>query len=46
MLLFIQQRIKLSQFREKYLAAQLFSALIKIRNVSLAVNQHIRMISE
>ncbi len=39
---FIQQRcIKLTQ---KYEAAQLFSTLIIIRNVS--ANQHIRMISE
>ncbi len=35
------------QFPQKYLAAQLFSTLmIIIRNVSWAVNQHIRMISE
>ncbi len=30
----------------KYWAAQLFSTLIMIRNVSWAANQHIRMISE
>ncbi len=34
------------QFPLKYCAAQLFSTLIIIRNVSWAVNQHIRMISE
>ncbi len=33
-------------FRKKYYAAQLFSTLIIIRNVSWAPNQHIRMISE
>ncbi len=33
-------------FLQKYVAAQLFSALIIIRNVSWAANQHIRMISE
>ncbi len=34
------------QFIQKYCAAQLFSTLIIIRNVSWAANQHIRMISE
>ncbi len=33
-------------FHKKYEAAQLFSALIIIRNVSRAVNQYIIMISE
>ncbi len=33
-------------FPQKYEAAQLFSTLIIIRNVSWAVNKHIRMISE
>ncbi len=33
-------------FSQKYCAAQLFSTLIIIRNVSWAANQHIRMISE
>ncbi len=35
-----------SQFTQKYWAAQLFPALIIIRNVSWAVNQYIIMISE
>ncbi len=35
-----------SWFPYKYEAAQLFSTLIIIRNVSWAANQHIRMISE
>jgi len=34
------------QFPQKYWAAQLFSTLIIIRNVSLATNQYIIMISE
>ncbi len=34
------------QFPQKYEAAQLFSTLIIIRNVSWAATQHIRMISE
>ncbi len=34
------------RFLQKYWAAQLFSTLIIIRNVSWAANQHIRMISE
>ncbi len=33
-------------FHKKYKAAQLFSTLIIIRNVSWAANQHIRIISE
>ncbi len=33
-------------FPQKHEAAQLFSTLIIIRNVSCAANQHIRMISE
>ncbi len=33
-------------FHKKYWAAQLFSTLIIIRNVSGAANQYIRMISE
>ncbi len=37
---------KMYQFPQKYSAAQLFSTLIIIRNVSWAANQHIRMISE
>ncbi len=37
---------KMHQFPQKYCAAQLFSTLIIIRNVSWAVNQHIIMISE
>ncbi len=35
-----------SQFLQKYEAAQLFSTLLIIRNVSWAANQHIIMISE
>ncbi len=35
-----------NSFTQKYEAAQLFSTLIIIRNVSRAANQHIRMISE
>ncbi len=35
-----------SRFPQKYEAAQPFSTLIIIRNVSWAANQHIRMISE
>ncbi len=45
----IHQRIlknKMYQFPQKYCAAQLFSTLIIIRNVSWAANQHIIMISE
>ncbi len=34
------------QFPHKYLAAQLISTLIIIRNISWAANNHIRMISE
>ncbi len=34
------------QFPQKYEAAQLFSILMIIRNVSWAQNQYIRMISE
>ncbi len=34
------------QFPQKYEAAQLFTALIIIRNVSWAANQYIIMISE
>ncbi len=34
------------RFPQNYLAAQLFSALIIIRNVSCTANQYIRMISE
>ncbi len=34
------------QFPQNYSAAQLFSTLIIIRNVSWAANQYIRMISE
>ncbi len=34
------------QFPQRYLAAQLFSTSIIIKNVSQAANQHIRMISE
>jgi len=34
------------QFPQKYAAAQLFSTLIIIRNVSWAANDHIRVISE
>ncbi len=37
---------KVYQFPQKYCAAQLFSTLIIIRNVSWAANQHIIMISE
>ncbi len=37
---------RLVGFPQKYWAAQLFSTLIIIRNVSWAANQHIRMISE
>ncbi len=40
------EKLKVSRFPQKYCAAQLFSTLIIIRNVSWAVNQHIRMISE
>jgi len=45
---FIHQRIltKLSRFPQKYEAAQLFSTLIIIINVSWASNHHIRVISE
>ncbi len=44
----IHQKIlkNVSWFPQKYEATQLFSALIIIRNVSWAANQHIRMISE
>ncbi len=38
--------VNLWQFPQKYCAAQLFSTLIIIRNVSWAANHHIRMISE
>ncbi len=45
--LFIKEcRKQLSQFLQKYCAAQRFSTLIIIRNVSWAVNQYIIMISE
>ncbi len=45
--IFIQQGcIKLIKNHTKYSAAQLFSTLIIIRNVSRAANQHIRIISE
>ncbi len=40
------KKYNVSQFSQKYWAAQLLSTLILIRNVSWAVNQHIRMISE
>ncbi len=39
-------KIKSITFPQKYEAAQLFSSLIIIRNVSWSPNQHIRMISE
>ncbi len=39
-------KCNLSPFPQKYWAANLISALIIIRNVSWAANQHIRMISE
>ncbi len=44
----IHQTLKknVSLFPQIYEAAQLFSTLIIIRNVSWAANQHIRMISE
>jgi len=46
--IYFHQRILKNQFSHKYQAAQLFSAfkMIKIRNVSWAANQRIRMISE
>ncbi len=44
--LWIQKKINASQFPQKYCAAQLFSTLIIIINVSWAANQHIRMISD
>ncbi len=34
------------QFPQKYSAAQLFSTLIAIKNISWTANQHIRMISD
>ncbi len=37
---------KVSQYPQKYEAAQLFSTLMILRNVSWAANQHISMISE
>ncbi len=36
----------ISQFSQKYEAAQLFSTFVIIIHVSCAVNQHIRIISE
>ncbi len=36
----------ISQFPQEYKEAQLFKMLIIVRNVSLASNQHIRIISE
>ncbi len=43
--LFIKNPVK-NVFPQNYWAAQLFSTLIIIRNVSGAANHHIRMISE
>ncbi len=40
------EKSNVSPFTHNYEAAQLFSTLIIIRNVSWAANQHIRMISE
>ncbi len=47
-IIFNYQRIlkKVSRFPQKYEATQLFSTLMIFRNVSWAVNQHIRLISE
>ncbi len=42
----IPENKNIPRFPQKYEAAQLFSTLILIRNVSWAANQHIRMISE
>jgi len=39
-------RILKKRFPQKYKVAQLSSTMIIIRNVSLAANHHIRMISE
>jgi len=44
--MWMQKKLNVSQFPQKYWAAQLFSTLIIIRNVSWADNQHIIMISE
>ncbi len=44
--LFITESWNLSQFQQKYSAAQLFSTLIINRNVSWAVNHHIIIITE
>ncbi len=45
LIFFIYMEVKQKKFPQKYSAAQLFSSLIIIRNVSWAANQHIRMIS-
>ncbi len=44
--LWILKKLNVSRFPQKYCAAQLFSTLIIIRNVSWAANQYIIMISE